>query len=68
MRSITLAERSRRWRRTAAATWPQTPLRFESLNFDQPLVELLDTIDFAAIAIQQLVRFSGYRRRASVPN
>jgi hypothetical protein len=32
-------------------------------NFDRPLTELLDAIDFEAIADHWLARFSGYRRR-----
>ena len=54
-------ERARRRPHSSGATWPQTPPSSESLNFDQPLVELLDTIDFAAIADHWLARFSGYR-------
>jgi hypothetical protein len=37
--------------------------KIESTNFDRPLGELLDEIDFEAIADHWLARFSGYRRR-----
>jgi hypothetical protein len=37
--------------------------KIESANFDRPLNELLDEIDFEAIADDWLARFTGYRRR-----
>jgi hypothetical protein len=37
--------------------------KIQSANFDRPLEELLDEIDFEAIADHWLVRFNGYRRR-----
>src|SRR5260221_14552906 len=37
--------------------------KIESANFDRPLPELLDEIDFEAIADHRLARFSGYRPR-----
>jgi hypothetical protein len=37
--------------------------KIESVSFDRPLAELLDEIDFRAIADHWLARFWGYRRR-----
>jgi len=37
--------------------------KIDSMNFDRPLPELLDRIDFEAIADHWLARFCGYRRR-----
>jgi hypothetical protein len=36
--------------------------KIESAKFDRPLAELLDEIDFEAIADHWLARFNGYRR------
>jgi hypothetical protein len=41
--------------------------KIASVNFDRPLPELLDGIDFEAIADHWLARFWGYRRRARTP-
>jgi hypothetical protein len=37
--------------------------KIDSMNFDWPLPELLDRIDYEAIADHWLARFCGYRRR-----
>jgi hypothetical protein len=42
--------------------------KIESANFDRPLVELLDEIDFEAIADHWLARFSGRQRPKRRPD
>jgi hypothetical protein len=38
-------------------------MKIDSINFDRPLNELLDRIDFEVIADHWLARFTGYQRR-----
>jgi hypothetical protein len=63
----TAFDRSGRARREMAAKLRRdvaaNVAKIDSVNFDRPLAELLDEIDFGAIADHWLARFHGYRRR-----